>query len=338
MDQGEQHRAGHQVRIAPIPQAEWTAAAREAIAVLPPEMAPAPDATINVLGVLAHHPDLARAVLDMSLYLRFRSTLSDRRRELLILRTAWLRGGRYELLRHARLARRFGFADEELAAITVGSGDPIWPEAEAVLLRATEELCRDHRVGDATWVALSGICSVAECMDVLFCVGAYDMLAMAWNTIGVEPEPGLAPYPAEDVQPSASPGVFLVLSRPSADTPEGVEAYHRWYDEHHVPESLHLPGFVRARRFRLADEQLVPGRAADPGFAYAALYEIDDIAAIPAARERMPDLAAIFPHFFSPAIDSATMRAFVLEQIAVIDEANPLPAGLEPGADANPCA
>jgi hypothetical protein len=124
-------------------------------------------------------------------------------------------------------------------------------------------------------------------------------------------------------------GVFLVLSRPSSETPEGVAAYNAWYDEHHVPDSLLLPGFVKARRFKLAGEQLLPGKATDAGFDYVALYEVDDIDRIPEARALMPKLAQAFPQFFSPAIDSATMRAFVFEQIAEIDEPNPLPDGVD---------
>jgi hypothetical protein len=125
------------------------------------------------------------------------------------------------------------------------------------------------------------------------------------------------------------PGIFLVLSRPSSDTPEGVEAYNSWYDQHHVPDSLHLPGFVRGRRFKLAAEQLVPAKATDDGFDFVALYEVDDIDRIPEARALMPKLAEAYPDFFSPAIDSATMRAFVFEQITDIDEPNPLPDGVE---------
>jgi hypothetical protein len=127
------------------------------------------------------------------------------------------------------------------------------------------------------------------------------------------------------------PGIFLVLSRPSSDTPAALEAYHRWYDEHHAPDALHLPGFVKARRFKLADEQLLPSKASDAGFDFVALYEVDDVDRIPAARALMPQLAETFPEFFSPVVDSVTMRAFVLEQISEIDEPNPLPQGVELG-------
>jgi AhpD family alkylhydroperoxidase len=185
----------HEVRIAPVPPEGWTDEAKAAIAVLPPEMAPPPGAQINVLGVLAHHPALAKAVLEFSLYLRFQSTLSDRQRELLILRTAWLRGAEYELRRHVRLARRVGLTEEELAAVAVGSGAAVWSAEEALLLRATEELCEDYLVSDATWAALADRFDAPLLMDVLFAVGTYDMFAMAYSTMGVQPEADLPVLP-----------------------------------------------------------------------------------------------------------------------------------------------
>jgi len=61
--------------------------------------------------------------------------LSDRARELLVLRTAWLRGAEYELLRHARLAKRLGFTDEDLVRIKTGATAPGWDPLDALLLR-----------------------------------------------------------------------------------------------------------------------------------------------------------------------------------------------------------
>lgn len=195
MGTNDEHTHGHPVRIPPLPTEEWTPEAVAAIGILPPEMAPPPGVMINSLGLLAHHPALAEAVLSFSLYLRFRSTLADRQRELLILRTAWLRGGEYELLRHARLARRYGFTDDELAAIATGSSSPVWQPDDAVLVRAAEELCNHYRIGDATWAELEARFTRQEVMDVLFVVGTYDMFAMAYNSMGLQPEADLPPFP-----------------------------------------------------------------------------------------------------------------------------------------------
>lgn len=185
----------HEVRIEPLPRDEWSAEAVAAIGVLPAVMQPQPGQTINSLAVLARHPKLAEAYLRFSLYLRFDATLSDRVRELIILRTAWIRGGRYELARHGRIATRIGFTADELRRIPVGSAAPGWAPVEALLLRAVEELCEHYRVTDGTWEALVGEYSEQQLMDIVVTVGAYEMMAMAFNTFGVEPEADLPPFP-----------------------------------------------------------------------------------------------------------------------------------------------
>jgi alkylhydroperoxidase family enzyme len=185
----------HEARIPPLPRSEWTDAAVEAMAILPPQMQPRPGQTINSLSVLARHPSLAAAYLRFSLYLRFEATLSDRVRELLILRTAWLRGGQYELARHGRIATRIGFTDDELRRIPHGSAADGWQPDDEVLLRTVEELCADYQVGEDTWHELNIRFSEQEVMDIVFTVGAYDMLAMVFNTFGLEPEADLGPFP-----------------------------------------------------------------------------------------------------------------------------------------------
>ena len=127
----------------------------------------------------------------------------------------------------------------------------------------------------------------------------------------------------------AGNGIFLVLSSPSSNTPEGIAAFHEWYEGAHAPEVLNLPGWLSARRFRIADEQLVPLRPIDPAFQFVALYELDDVACIPDSRALMGKLAQIYPDFFSPTNDSANMRAYVLEQIFETSTPTPLPEGTE---------
>ncbi len=63
---------------------------------------------------------------------------------------------------------------------------------------------------------------------------------------------------------------FIVLTNPTA----GKEAeFNEWYNGHHIPDVLNVPGFVCAQRFRLADIQM--GGEHSKAFKYLALYEID---------------------------------------------------------------
>jgi hypothetical protein len=63
---------------------------------------------------------------------------------------------------------------------------------------------------------------------------------------------------------------FVVFSDP---TPGNEEGYNDWYDNVHLPHVLAVPGFVSARRLKIAD---VPGveNTPLPG-RYLALYEME---------------------------------------------------------------
>jgi hypothetical protein len=94
---------------------------------------------------------------------------------------------------------------------------------------------------------------------------------------------------------------FLALTNPIA----GKEAeFNAWYDTHHVPDVINVPGFVSGQRFKLADSQL--GGEASKAFKYLAVYEIetDDIAGTIKELQARGGTADITP---SDAIDRKAM-------------------------------
>ena len=88
-----------------------------------------------------------------------------------------------------------GLNDDEIRRIGVGADAPGWSESDRALLRATEELWDDAMVSDATWRELARFLNTEQLMDVVFTVGQYNLVSMALNSFGVQPEPGLAPLP-----------------------------------------------------------------------------------------------------------------------------------------------
>ena len=139
-----------------------------------------------MLGTLAHHPELARAYHTFNGYILFASTLTPRQRELLVLRVAAVRGSAYEWEQHAVLAGDVGLDDDELARIALGPDAPGWPALDAAMVRAVDELIGDGRIGDATWVELAAELDEQQLMDLVFTVGAYEVLAMALRSFDVE--------------------------------------------------------------------------------------------------------------------------------------------------------
>jgi alkylhydroperoxidase family enzyme len=181
-------------RIPPLPPAEWPAAMRDALAALrPPEPRhPLPKQGgdrpkgLNVLGTLARHPALTQAYHAFNGHVQFATTLTVRQRELLVLRVAAVRHAEYEWAQHVVLAADAGLDGDEIARIADDPGSPAWSPLERAMLRAVDELVRDAMIADATWAALAGELDEQQLLDLVFTVGAYDALAMALRSFGVE--------------------------------------------------------------------------------------------------------------------------------------------------------
>ena len=150
---------------------------------------------LNIFRTLARHPKLMKRWLVFGNYVLGRSSLPARERELVILRIGWLCRSAYEWGQHVRIALGSGLSQAEIDRISLGPGAADWSAHDRALLRATDELHADACIGDATWAALAGFLDTQQLMDLIFTVGQYNLVSMALNTLGVQPEPGLPEFP-----------------------------------------------------------------------------------------------------------------------------------------------
>lgn len=181
-------------RIPPLPPGEWPEAMGDAVAALRPPTArhpmpprdPSRPKGLNALGTFAHHPALTRAFNSFNGHILFGTTLTPRQRELLVLRVAARRACEYEWVQHVVLGTDAGLTAEEIDAV---AGDPEsagWTPHERALLTAVDELLDDALVSDTTWQTLGAELEVEQMMDLVFTVGCYDLVAMAFRSFGLE--------------------------------------------------------------------------------------------------------------------------------------------------------
>jgi len=156
-----------------------TAALQQGFGGIPPVMP-------NVVSTLMNHPGLAGPFLAYNSTLLRKPTIGARLRELLILRVAWRTGSTYEWLQHVRLARRYGVTEAEIVAVASDPDDGGWAALESDLLAATDQLIDDYRVDDATWARLAGQLDEHQLVEVVFVVGTYVCLAMAFRSFGLQ--------------------------------------------------------------------------------------------------------------------------------------------------------
>ena len=80
------------------------------------------------------------------------------------------------------------------------------------MLEAADELLGEGRIGDALLQRLDASLDTHQVMDLVFVVGTYNMLAMAFETWRLTPEPDTVPLPRWPARPTAR-----CLVRPDVD-------------------------------------------------------------------------------------------------------------------------
>ena len=180
-------------RITPLPPGEWPEEMRAAIAAIRPSNPrqpmpprdPSRPKGLTVLGTFARYPTLAQAFHTFNGHVLFGTSLSPRQRELLVLRVAAVRDATYEWKQHVVLATDAGITSEEIDRIAAGSDLELWSSLDRAMLGAVDELLADAKVADPTWEVLAADLDTEQLMDLVFTVGAYDLLAMALRSFGV---------------------------------------------------------------------------------------------------------------------------------------------------------
>ncbi len=188
-------------RIAPVDLTTIDDEQREALAVfagVARDVTKSEGTVLNIFRTMVRAPKALTAFLGWGGYiLSRRNSLSERDRELVILRTGYNCGSGYEFTQHTRIGLDAGLTEAEIAAIIAGPDDPSWNEADRAMLRATDDLTRDHHVSDASWAALDFMTDKQK-MDLVMTVGQYTQVSMMLNSFGVQLDPGQELDPALD--------------------------------------------------------------------------------------------------------------------------------------------
>ena len=163
----------------PLPPEEWDESLRTVI----DDMDGQP---LNVHGLMANHPQLLNAWWNYRNYSVNGGDLSQRDRELVILRVAFNTGAWYEWASHVDRGQQVGLSIEDINRVAQGPGAPGWPQKESTLLSAVDELSNKRGIDSATRKTLSGHFSANQIMDVIAIHGMYMTLGCMINTWGLE--------------------------------------------------------------------------------------------------------------------------------------------------------
>jgi len=147
----------------------------------------------TVVGVFAQHPELAQRFLRYNRYLLTDCSLDTRSREIAILRVALTRRCTYEWGQHVKIALDVDITSDEIERLTHGNDG--FDGVDRMMLEAADELLGDGRLSDGLLERLNAELDTHQVMDLVFVVGTYNMLAMAFDTWRLVPVPDTAPLP-----------------------------------------------------------------------------------------------------------------------------------------------
>jgi alkylhydroperoxidase family enzyme len=99
---------------------------------------------------------MAKAFNGIGNFIRHKSKLDPRLRELAILQVGWLEKSEYEFTHHVKIGKEFGVTDEDIQGLfleTEGKASKLEPLAKAIL-KGAREMVRDIGMSTATFAEI----------------------------------------------------------------------------------------------------------------------------------------------------------------------------------------
>ena len=159
----------------------------------------------NLHKLLVNSPDMARAFSGMGSYIRFKSKLNPRLRELAILQVGWLEKSEYEFTHHVKIGKEFGVTDEDISAMMVeteGIQSRLEPLARAIL-KGAREMTKNLEMSMETFAEIKRHLNNEEMVDLVLTIAFYNAVVRVLATMKIDNEP----YYKEVLQQYPIPGV-----------------------------------------------------------------------------------------------------------------------------------
>ncbi len=141
-------------------------------------------------SILMASPVLCARHLDVSNYLRFKSSLASNLKELAIIATAREKDCPYVWAAHAPAARKAGVADAVVAAVRDRGDLAALPPAERDVVDYVRQLLRENRVAQSLFDRLHEQHGVTRLVELTALVGHYGIVSGILDAFEVAPAPG----------------------------------------------------------------------------------------------------------------------------------------------------
>jgi alkylhydroperoxidase family enzyme len=145
----------------------------------------------NLHKLLVNSPDMARAFNGIGNFIRFKSKLDPRLRELAILQVGWLEKSEYEFTHHVKIGKEFGVTDADIQALmdeTAGKPTTLDPLVKTIL-KGAREMVKDLGMSDATFAEIKKDLSNEHMTDLVLTIAFYCAVVRVLATMKIDNEP-----------------------------------------------------------------------------------------------------------------------------------------------------
>ena len=147
---------------------------------------------IHVAKALANSPGLARGMRSLSGYLRSKSRLDPRLREIAIIAVGWAARSPYEWSHHVKIGLDAGVTEADVRAV-MGQEAPA-DELTAAVIAAARETYAGPGVGDGAFARLEAAFEREPLVDLIFNMAFYCGVVRLLGSLKIDVEPEYQPY------------------------------------------------------------------------------------------------------------------------------------------------
>lgn len=136
-------------------------------------------------GVMLHAPRLGLPLQELGSAIRYRTRMSDRAREIAILKVAVATDSEFEWYAHERVGRAVGLTDDELADLKAGTFRTDDPR-EVAVADLCDHLLAGDRLDEPAFDDVSKVLDEEEIIEVVVLVGYYRTLAQMMDVFDIQ--------------------------------------------------------------------------------------------------------------------------------------------------------
>lgn len=151
---------------------------------------------ITLFKCMVNSPNAARAFQGLGGFIRHKSRLDPRLREIAILAVGWLTQAHYEWSHHVKIGQEFGVSEDDIRGVIAaceGNEASLEPVAR-LIVEAAREMTTDLAVSDATFEKLKASFDNERLTDLVITMAFYNAVVRYLGTMRIDVEPEYQPY------------------------------------------------------------------------------------------------------------------------------------------------